>query len=349
MTRTRRVGLRLFALGLGLLLGLGVAELSVRLLALAPPVTRQWSGFVADPHLPFKPRPHSHLTGRSESDEFDFDLRHNSLGFRDVEHPLTKEPGTFRILGLGDSFTYGGGATFEESYLWQLEQALNRRGGRQQKVEIIKAGVPRFYAEPERMMLEHYGLQFRPDLITVAFVPNDVIDAYFGLDSVALDGAGFLKTREAAELGDLGSLLFQHSHACRLVLRGYVAWRTSKKFTPRMDEVYRANGFHEADWQKIEREYDRMADLAASINAKLVVINIPQIGPWTPERKYPGERLAAWARRRGAGFVDTLPAFERHPDPQSLYYPIDKHCTPAGYALVAEAIYGYLTENKLVP
>jgi hypothetical protein len=33
----------------------------------------------------------------------------NSHGFRDIEHQLNKDDSTIRILGLGDSFTFGWG------------------------------------------------------------------------------------------------------------------------------------------------------------------------------------------------------------------------------------------------
>ncbi len=45
-------------------------------------------------------------------------------------------------------------------------------------MEIIKAGIPRFFPRPERLLLEHEGHTFQPDLILVGFVPNDVMDTY---------------------------------------------------------------------------------------------------------------------------------------------------------------------------
>lgn len=56
--------------------------------------------------------------------EFDFALETNSLGIRDVEHPVAKQPNEFRIIGLGDSFTEGVGASFENTYLKILEKKL---------------------------------------------------------------------------------------------------------------------------------------------------------------------------------------------------------------------------------
>jgi len=75
----------------------------------------------ATPTLPYLPRPLSVSSGRSSTDEYDFEYRHNSVGFRDGEHAQEKADGVFRILGLGDSFTYGVAAKLEETYLYLLE------------------------------------------------------------------------------------------------------------------------------------------------------------------------------------------------------------------------------------
>jgi len=64
----------------------------------------------------------------------------NSHGFRDVEHPIGKLDGSVRILGLGDSFTFGWGVPEDKGYLKQLEQGLRHVLNR--PVETINTGVP---------------------------------------------------------------------------------------------------------------------------------------------------------------------------------------------------------------
>jgi hypothetical protein len=334
---------------LGLIAGFVVLEGAVRSFAIAPAIEPQHGDFTRAGDLPYSRKPLSRQTGRNTTDEFDYDYRHNSLGFRDVEHESVKGEGIFRILGLGDSFTYGVGAAFEDTYLFLLEKMLNERSGSHPRIEIIKVGIPRYFPETQRMLLEKYGLQFDPDLILVGFLPNDVIDTYFGLDAVVVDADGYLKSRPAAELGWLGAEVYRRCHVCRAILRQYATWQVGRRYRPRSDEIYQDGGFHEPDWKQIEHEYDKMAAISASIGSELVVVHIPQRGPWTNKHRYPASRLSAWVEQRNAGFIDLLPAMERASADARLYYEKDGHCTPAGHAVIAGELYRRFTEEHLVP
>ena len=341
------------ALGLGLAVALGAAELAVRAAGLAPALKNQYGDNVADPILPFKPRPNSHLTGRNETNEFDYDYRHNRLGLRDVEHATSKPAGVFRILGLGDSFTYGVGVRFEETYLARLERMLNERAGDHPRVEIIKGGIPRFFPQSERLLLEHSGAAFQPDLIVVGFLPNDVADTHQGIGAIRVDPSGFLKTREADEIGRLGLALYCHSHLARRLMRDWLARRIREKYSPQWAEINKDNGFHEPDWQAVEREYATMADIATSIGARLVILHIPQMGPWDRTHDYPARRLGAWAEKHGVGFVSALPAIRRAaataPPDRPLYYRKDGHCTAKGHAVIAGVLRDYLEGQGWIP
>ncbi len=346
----RRLG---FLLGYGLFLAVAVplgVEGLVRLLHLAPPLNRQYPGMVPDPHLPYRPKPGSVWVAPAASGEFAFETRHSSWGIRDVEHPTVKPAGVFRILGLGDSFTYGTGAAFEDTYLVRLEALLAARPGPHPRVEVVKAGMPRFFPEPERLLLEHGGLQVAPDLVVVGFTPNDVSDTAFGLDAVTPSADGFLMTREARELGGLGQWLFLHSDAARLVLGRWVQHRLRAAHPEPWDDIYRAGGAHEKDWLEVEAEYLRMRDLTRSCGARLVVLHIPERGPWGEGSSYPARRLAAWAAANGVTFVDAEPALERAAEAgEKLYWDVDPHCTAAGYRVIAETLAAGLEEQGLVP
>lgn len=322
-------------------------EVAVRFLRLAPPLTTGYGGNVLDPYLPFRPAPFS--VERRLTDGIEHVYRRNSFGLRDVEHSLEKPADSFRILGLGDSFTYGVGAAFEATYLYRLEHQLNRRSGGHPRVEIVKAGIPRSYPETQAAFLEHYGVSYAPDLILVAFEPNDVIDTYFGRAAIVVDKSGYLTTREAADMGESAAFFYTESHVLRIILSKYVSYRIATKYPVHWDDVFRPHGYHEAQWLQIEGDFARMVDVVRHIGATIVFIHIPQAGPWREHHSYPPARLAAWSARAGVAFVDILPAMKAAPLNEALYYAIDGHCTPAGYAIVATELAAYLTSRCLIP
>ena len=99
--------------------------------------------------------------------------RTNSLGFRDTrEYTIPKPPGTFRIIVLGDSVTFGHGATYETSYPYLLEQRL-RSWNPQVKWEVWNLGVPGYNTAQELAYLNEVGERYQPDLVVVGFFLND--------------------------------------------------------------------------------------------------------------------------------------------------------------------------------
>lgn len=99
--------------------------------------------------------------------------RTNSLGFRDTrEYSLAKPPGTFRILVLGDSVTFGHGALHETSYPYLLEQRL-REWRPDVNWQVWNLGVPGYNTAQELAYLREVGERYAPDLVIVGVFPND--------------------------------------------------------------------------------------------------------------------------------------------------------------------------------
>ena len=313
------------------------------------PIVTQYGNNISDKYLPYKPKPLSIIAGTSASQEYTYNYEHNSFGFRDVEHTLPKDQGVFRILGLGDSFTYGIGAEIDQTYLFVLEAMLNDLSSVSNKIEIVKAGIPRYYPYVQRLLLQYYGIHYEPDLIIIGFVPNDVIDTHYGLDAVMLDRSGYLKTRVANDMGSLGNFLYKNSHFLRIVLKRITAYRMSQIYNPKWEEVFVENGHHEDDWIAIENEFSKIVEIANGIGADVLIVHIPGKGPWGDKHSYPSERLSGWAKANKVGFVDVLPAMIVESSKGELYYHIDGHAKPAGHAVIAQQIYDYLVGMTVVP
>jgi len=201
------------------------------------------------------------------------------------------------------------------------------------------------------MLLEHYGVKYESDLVLVGFLPNDVIDTFKGVDAVTVDDSGYLRTRQAGRLGGIGRFLYLHSHCCRVILHRYVLGAFKRDHKPRLNEVFKPNGFHENDWRTVEAEYEKIINIARGIGAETLFFHIPHKPPWKGNRSYPAKRLSQWAARNGAPFVDILSAMKiaLAEEGQKLYFPEDGHCTPAGYRVIANTLFAALVQDGLVP
>jgi hypothetical protein len=109
--------------------------------------------------------------------EFRTDVRINSRGLHDLEHPYVKSPDSFRVLVLGDSYIEGLQVDLEQMFGRLLERRLNARSSR--PVEVISAGVSSWGTDNELLYFRHEGYKYRPDLVLLAFTTsNDVRESY---------------------------------------------------------------------------------------------------------------------------------------------------------------------------
>ncbi len=99
----------------------------------------------------------------------------NSHGYRVPEYTLAHPPDTFRIVIVGDSFTWGDGVRMEETYHRRLQERFDRaRVPDAPQVEVIGLGVNAATAVDNIIRLFVYGQRLDPDLVLVQFTDNDL-------------------------------------------------------------------------------------------------------------------------------------------------------------------------------
>lgn len=97
----------------------------------------------------------------------------NSQGFRDLERVTEKPTSSPRVLAVGDSFTWGVGVTYDETFVTLLEKRLQEI---HPGTEVVNLGVIGFEPEHELHLVQHYGIHLHPDLVMLnVFVGNDII------------------------------------------------------------------------------------------------------------------------------------------------------------------------------
>ena len=111
--------------------------------------------------------PNQHITYRTP--EFTSEVAINLLGFRDREFAVSRTA-DFRIVVLGDSFTYGWGVTAQQAWPKILETNL-RAGG--SSVEIANLGRPGADPDGYAEVATRAIPVLRPDLGVVAIVQGD--------------------------------------------------------------------------------------------------------------------------------------------------------------------------------
>jgi hypothetical protein len=107
--------------------------------------------------------------------DFSVRVHIDHLGLRGAEAAPTKEPRTYRILVLGDSFAFGYGVGDDETFAARLQRELPPPPGFE-RIEVLNAGVAGWSADQYWLYLETRGFALGPDLVLLAETENDPTD-----------------------------------------------------------------------------------------------------------------------------------------------------------------------------
>ena len=110
-------------------------------------------------------------------------IKINSQGLRDYEYSINKHNDVFRIVGLGDSMMFGHGVNLEDNFLKVIERRLNENSNGI-NYEIINFAVPGYNTVMEIETFKEKVLKYDPDLVILSFIGNDVSLPNFIKDKV---------------------------------------------------------------------------------------------------------------------------------------------------------------------
>jgi lysophospholipase L1-like esterase len=304
---------------------------------------------VPDEKLGHRLRPHARTM--VSGPEFAVEYVHNSRGLRDeVEHALPKPEDTTRILVLGDSFAYGTGNEYGESWPVLFKRRLRAEG---YQVEVVKAGVPGYDTRTEALYLERIFADYLPDIVLLTFLPNDLFT------NGPFEDAGDLGDDQPPPLavGGKGSELHGLILAKRLLMesdwvyvRLYMQTKRLEYFATPPSATLRRQ------IQVTKALLDRMQRFCEERGRDLVVLSIPQqFQVLVPEHAGAlGVDVGAidrvfgeFANEQGFTWLPALPSLRKDYQigGEDLFFRFDGHLNHRGNRVVADYLAAALVEQ----
>jgi lysophospholipase L1-like esterase len=255
----------------------------------------------------------------------------NSFGCRDRNYSLVKPPGVIRIVGVGDSLTFGQGVKQEHTYLARLEEAL---ASKNLPTEVINCGVGGYNVnEDARRFAEVIG-SLDPDIITIGYELGDILqNPRLRKDAPGVAGGGNA-TGALVERRRLISLL----RKSRVLT--FLSYRYSfilKRFALRnWDSLYSDES---PLWKNLTAKYANMAQSARAKHIDVAVFIIPELS--NLNQRYPftwvHQRVTTMCEAQGIKTIDLLPSFLGQDGPRLWVHPRNRHPNARGHEIIADA------------
>jgi lysophospholipase L1-like esterase len=256
----------------------------------------------------------------------------NKHGFRGGDYEREKAPRTRRVVLLGDSFTFGEGVRFEDTFGYRLQEILDQD---EEAVEVLNFAVGGWGTRNQISYLERAGLRFEPDLVIVVYVLNDAGYAG-GLDL-------WRKFREQYQNRRLkGSYLASYFYAAiarRTLARSFIEELVGEAQTQRQN------------WRESLAFLAHGKRITESAQARYAVAIFPFL--YGLDESYPFRSLhgmiSDFCTERGIAVLDLFDAFEGRSDTDLWVHPSDQHPNREGHRIAAEALAAFIQREDLLP
>lgn len=256
----------------------------------------------------------------------------NAAGLRNTD-ALDDDPAVFRILAIGDSYTFGAYVHNHEVWTARLQEALNQRLYPAARVQVLNAGIPGYTISDELGYLRDKGLRLAPDLVILGVYTNDVFDLndfirdFLGRDAVLASADGGAPDAPVAAFLRGNSALFNALMGVRDSLRAGQAQQAVQTFRPPdgadLNQLYRDTTFHAPPlpayqplWDEYQAQLRAFAGALNDAQIPLLVVAFPDVIQLEPNSSYfpvVQTMLQVVADEQGARFYDLLPDFRALP------------------------------------
>jgi hypothetical protein len=270
--------------------------------------------------------------------------RFNSAGWRDVEHTVQKPAGTFRILGLGDSYLFGQGVKQEDVCLSKLGNLVNE-AGRPYRVETINAGLSDMNTAVQSELLVHRGLAYNPNLVIVHFVLNDVEE----VEALFRPGPKVEFFVDYVQIYQSPDWLSRRSYFWGWARQSYLRSVRAKRYIDQCIESFQTDS---SKWDRCRRALLDIRDLTDERGIGLLFVIFPFFHDLDGDYPFQiiHDTVRSFCEQEGIHVLDLRDAYREYHGPELWVHPTDQHPNEIAHEIAARAIAAHLlNEPALLP
>ena len=258
--------------------------------------------------------------------------------------PMSGSGPRFRVLVVGDSFTWGGGVLVEDSYPRRLERRL-WAASLPVRIEVDVLSRPGWGTVTEAAVLAGRWDQLDPDLLVVGYVLNDPLPP----SGAEHDRLTEPLRRRRPEPGWM-RWLYRRSFLFDLVWDRLENTRQRRAYRDHYELLHSSE--HPA-WKRTRVAMKAMADLARDDGVPAVLVIFPVFDFERPETYAYADVhqiVRRAAHRAGYRVLDLLPTYRGVEGRRLPVVPFtDAHPNELAHRLAAESIARFLRRERLVP
>lgn len=322
---------------------------------------------------------------KSHPREYYYEYQNNEIGMRDTRQLNDYKKKSYKILAIGDSFTYGWGVNDDETFCKLLEKKINK-----DSVAVLNAGASGSGTDYALKFFQVRGSELSPKVVLYFYYENDFVDnsenRYFTIkqDSILPNTVNAAINLNAIQKNKLANSKIynwfaSHSHLFNMI-RTQVGIIWNKKVKQENQNQHTAiqkttisdkhsGKLTSAQSQAITTEQIKMANdqfYPTYIYLKALAKSVEESGGkfytfFIPSNKSINEYQKSGTMSHEKVIVDFCKAnnikvysfkdvIMKHKDPfKAYYFPTDLHWNKDGNKLAADYLYQVLKQELFIP
>jgi lysophospholipase L1-like esterase len=245
----------------------------------------------------------------------------------------------FRVIALGDSFTFGPEMHQNDTYAARMERILNQFD-KNHKFSVLNFGVRGYSTVQEFQLLKKTYKSVKPDLVLLQITLNDPELVPYRVTQQYLDKNGRVR---------LTNPVFNYWHSLKLVIEKIVNMKTHSHYLEYYSELFN----NPTTFNRFKDAIHQTKTLLSHNNIALAVVVFPLFSH-ALDKSYPflehHKKIRALLQAEQIPFLDLLDRFEGlEPSRLQVLPGIDSHPNEIAHRIAGDALAKWLIRRHIVP